>query len=73
MPSGRFEQEKETGALNGPVCGTAATLTLADCKRGMVSVDGDAVRLTVPGPQFGLYATGPDIWFLKPGLPMACA
>src|SRR5690242_1465391 len=73
MPSGRFEQEKETGELNDPVCGTTATLTSADWERAMVRVDGDAVRLTVPGPQFGLYVTGPEIWFLKPGLPIACA
>jgi hypothetical protein len=73
MPSGRFEQEKETGELNGPACGIAAIFTLADCARAMVKAEGDAVRITIPGPQFGLYVTGPDIWFLKPALPIACA
>jgi len=74
MPSGRFEHEKETGLLNDPVCRTAATWILLDCPRAIVVLAGDVVKFTAfPGePQFGLYVTGPDIWFLKPGLPTAC-
>jgi len=63
MPSGRFEQEKETMLLNDPACGTAVTWTLRDWPRAMVNADGAAVKFTpFPGlPQFVLYATGLDI------------
>jgi hypothetical protein len=73
MPAGRFEQEKETALLNDPVCGTTTIWTLPDWPRDMVKLGGDAVKYAAsPGPQFALYATGPDIWFLKPGLPIDC-
>jgi len=72
MPSGRFEQEKETGLTNDPDCRVTATWMLPACPWGMVNADGDAVTFATPGPQFALYATRFDIWFFRPGFPIAC-
>jgi hypothetical protein len=75
QPAGSAPQESDTRLLNGPDCGIAVTVKLADIPADIFSVEGDALKVNVGGvtaPQAGLYVMGPAIWLARLGLPTAC-
>ena len=49
-------QESEMGLLNEPECGFAVTVNLPDCPAGMVTDDGEALKVTVDDPPPELHA-----------------
>lgn len=61
--------------LKAPDCGVAVTVILPEPPDAIDTEDGLVPRVTVPSVAFAhveVNFTGPEIWFVIVGLPMAC-